>query len=433
MKISKLETGIGAVQWFIFLLANCLTIPIIVGQLFQLSPEDISGLMQRTFFIVGLSSLLSGYFGHRLPISDGPAGIWLAVFTLMGQVAMIEGITNLSNSLQLLEGSMLLAGIILLIVSITGWMEKLLSYFTPLVNGVYLTILGFQLCGIFLEGMFDVKPTSISIEMGVVLLSFSTFLLVLYLGVWGKGWLKSYAVLIGIVIGSIFFVIFYGSHPFPKKDAIFSLPEVFAWGTPKIDGSMIVSAILVAIVLILSIIASIAAMKHVLSMQSANGTRKEGTLKSSGLISGVNTILSAVFSVVGVVPYTVTASFVQLTGQKRMKPYFIASFLLAFIAFFPAIYSFFAMLPGPIANGAMLASYTTMAGIGISTVLKEPLDQRRLTILSISLSLGIGVMFLPEVVISAFPGVLQYVISNGVMVGLLTALIFEHVWKTSEV
>ncbi|SOC06035.1 xanthine/uracil permease [Ureibacillus xyleni] len=428
MKLSKLDTSIGALQWFIFLLANSLTIPIIVGQVFQLPPEEISGLMQRTFFVVGLSSLLSGFLGHRLPIPDGPAGIWLAIFTLMGQMAMIEGVSHVNNSLQLLEGAMILAGIILLVVSITGWMTKLLTYFTPLVNGVYLTILGFQLCSIFLEGMFDVNPTSTSIQMGVVLLSFGTFLLVLFLGVWGKGWLKSYAVLIGMVIGSVLFILFFGTHSFPKKDSIISFPEIFAWGPPKIDTSMIVSAILVAIVLILSIIASIAAMKHVLSTQ--NEHRKEGTLKSAGVISGANTIISAIFSVVGVVPYTVTASFVQMTGQNKMKPYIIASFLLAFIAFFPSIYTIFAMLPGPIANGAMLASYTTMAGIGISTVLKEPLDQRRITILSISLSLGISVMFLPEVVISAFPPLLQYVISNGVMVGLITALILEHVWKT---
>lgn len=75
MKRSKCEIGIGAVQWFIFLLANCLTIPVIIGQVFLLSPDEISGSMQRTFFVVGHSSLLSGYLRHRLPISNGPAGI----------------------------------------------------------------------------------------------------------------------------------------------------------------------------------------------------------------------------------------------------------------------------------------------------------------------------------------------------------------------
>ena len=157
--------------------------------------------------------------------------------------------------------------------------------------------------------------------------------------------------------------------------------------------------------------------------------QKKGSFKSAGIISGINTMLSGIFSTVGVVPFSVAAGFVRMTGQSRMLPFFIASIALAVISFFPTVYSLLAMLPGPIAYAAMLASFTSMAGIGISSVLKEPLDQRRLTILSTALSLGTGVMFLPPAIFSALPTVLQYVFSNGVMVGMLVALIFEQVWR----
>jgi len=438
MKNTKLDTSIGSLQWFIFLIANSLTIPIIVGQVFQLSPLEISGLMQRTFLVVGVSSLLSGWLGHRLPIPDGPAGIWLGVFTLMGQMAVIQGVDKAGGSLQLLEGAMLLTGVFLIIVGVTGWMNKLLKLFTPLVNGVYLTILGFQLSGMFLKGMIGVSDTSTKIQPGIVILSFAIFILVLALSVWGKGWLKSYAVLIGMVVGSIAFILFFGSQPMPKTSSIISLPDIFAWGMPKLDGGMFVSSIMVTFVLISSIIASVAAMKQVFSEKANESThdnalRKEGSLKSSGIISGIGTILSSVFSTVGVVPFSVAAGFVRMTGQSRLLPFFIASISLAVISFFPKVYSLFAMLPGPIAYAAMLASFTSMAGIGISSVLKEPLDQRRLTILSTALSLGTGVMFLPHAVFSALPTVLQYVFSNGVMVGMLVALIFEQIWRPKKV
>ncbi|WEK54157.1 MAG: purine/pyrimidine permease [Candidatus Cohnella colombiensis] len=438
MKKTNIDTGIGSLQWFIFLIANSLTIPIIVGQVFQLSPLEISGLMQRTFLVVGVSSLLSGWLGHRLPIPDGPAGIWLGVFTLMGQMAVVQGVGKAGGSLQLLEGAMLLTGALLIIVGLTGWMNKLLKLFTPLVNGVYLTILGFQLSGMFLKGMIGVSDQSTTIQPGIVIVSFAIFILVLALSVWGKGWLKSYAVLIGIVVGTIAFILFFGSQPMPKTSSIISLPDVFAWGMPKLDTGMIVSSIMVTFVLISSIIASVAAMQQVFSEKANEGThdkavRKEGSLKSSGIISGIGTMLSSVFSTVGVVPFSVAAGFVRMTGQRRMRPFFIASIALAVISFFPKVYSLFAMLPGPIAYAAMLASFTSMAGIGISSVLREPLDQRRLTILSTALSLGTGVMFLPQVVFSALPTVLQYVFSNGVMVGMLVALIFEQIWRPQKV
>ncbi|XZF75564.1 purine/pyrimidine permease [Bacillus sp. AL-1R] len=432
----KLDTGIGSLQWFIFLIANSLTIPIIVGQVFQLSPLEISGLMQRTFLVVGVSSLLSGWLGHRLPIPDGPAGIWLGVFTLMGQMAVVQGVDKAGGSLQLLEGAMLLTGSFLIIIGLSGWMSKLLKLFTPLVNGVYLTILGFQLSGMFLKGMIGVSDKSTKIQPGVVILSFAIFILVLALSVWGKGWFKSYAVLIGIVVGSIIFILFFGSKPMPKTSSIISFPDVFAWGMPKLDAGMFVSSIMVAFVLISSIIASVAAMKQVFSgFESSHdkAVQKEGSLKSSGIISGIATVLSSVFSTVGVVPFSVAAGFVRMTGQTRMLPFFIASISLAVISFFPKVYSLFAMLPGPVAYAAMLASFTSMAGIGISSVLKEPLDQRRMTILSTALSLGTGVMFLPQAVFSALPTVLQYVFSNGVMVGMIVALLFEQVWRPNKV
>ena len=275
----------------------------------------------------------------------------------------------------------------------------MLKLFTPLVNGVYLTILGFQLSGMFLKGMIGVSDTSTKIQPGIVILSFVIFILVLALSVWGKGWLKSYAVLIGMVVGSIAFILFFGSQPMPKTTSIISLPDVFAWGTPKLDAGMFVSSIMVAFVLISSIIASVAAMQQVFGEKATEHTnekpQKKGSLKSSGIISGINTMLSGIFSTVGVVPFSVAAGFVRMTGQSRMLPFFIASIALAVISFFPTVYSLLAMLPGPIAYAAMLASFTSMAGIGISSVLKEPLDQRRLTILSTALSLGIGVMFLP--------------------------------------
>ena len=73
--------------------------------------------------------MLSGWLGHRLPIPDGPAGIWLGVFTLMGQMAVAQGVEKAGGSLQLLEGAMLLTGAFLIIIGLTGWMTKLLKLF----------------------------------------------------------------------------------------------------------------------------------------------------------------------------------------------------------------------------------------------------------------------------------------------------------------
>src|SRR5690606_19592736 len=110
---SMLET----IQWFVFLLASTVAIPIIIGNVYELNFVELSDLMQRTFFIVGLTSLLQGLIGHRLPIMEGPAGIWISIFTVMA-VTGVQGGASSTDSLRLLETTMIFAGIFLFLFGI---------------------------------------------------------------------------------------------------------------------------------------------------------------------------------------------------------------------------------------------------------------------------------------------------------------------------
>jgi xanthine/uracil permease len=70
-----------------------------------------------------------------------------------------------------------------------------------------------------------------------------------------------------------------------------------------------------------------------------------------------------------------------------------------------------------------------MIGIGMVSILKVPLTERRLTIVGLSLTVGTGVMFLPQSLFSTMPTVFQYLFSNGVLVGMLGALLLEQAWR----
>ncbi|MED0660228.1 purine/pyrimidine permease [Bacillus smithii] len=424
MKERTVETAVASLQWFIFLLANSIVLPIVVGQVYHLSVDQIAELLQRTFLVVGISSLLSGWIGHRLPVADGPAGIWLGIFVLMGEMAA-AGHSHPFQVLQLLEGGMLVAGGVLLVIGAMGLMNYMLELFTPLVTGVYLILLSLQLSGVFLKGMIGVGDSGGEIKAGHVLVSFIVFILVFILSVWGRGFFKSYAVLIGILLGWLTFIMLNGfEQKAPAVSSVVSFPKFFAWGWPKLDAGMAVSAVLVAFVLISNIIASVAAMQQVVDRQE-----ERGRLNRAGIISGVNNLLSSLFSTVGVVPLSISAGFVRMTGQTRMKPYMIGCVLLIVSSFLPAVYQALSLLPGPIAYAAMLVTFTQMLGIGLNSILKSPLDERRLTIVGMSLSLGTAIMFLPQSVFQGLPAIVQYVASNGIMIGMLLALLLEHIWR----
>ncbi|MEC2078399.1 purine/pyrimidine permease, partial [Metabacillus fastidiosus] len=200
MKKQIFYNSLSTSQWFIFLLASSIAFPIVIGNVFHLSIDEISELMQRTFFVVGISSFIQGWIGHRYPIADGPAGSWVSVFVILAGLTIQQG-QDTRETLQLLEGGLIVAGILLLILGLTGLVNKLLFLFTPLVTGSFLLMLALQLSGVFLEGMLGIKEEAASLDYGTVAVSFIVFILVILLSIKGKGWIKSYAVLIGILSG----------------------------------------------------------------------------------------------------------------------------------------------------------------------------------------------------------------------------------------
>ncbi|UHA72021.1 purine/pyrimidine permease [Paenibacillus sp. 481] len=429
MKNKYVNDSLSTVQWFVFLLANAVALPIVIGGIFQLSLEQISTLMQRTFFVVGISSFIQGWLGHKYPIADGPAGSWVSIFVILGNLALIQG-QDYMHTLQILEGGLIVAGLFLFVLGATGLVYRLQFLFTPLVAGSFLFILALQLSGVLLKGMLGLQGTNAQPDYVAALLSLFIFGLVIFLSIKGRGWIKSYAVLIGIGLGWGLFALFGKVEPtFSAATSILTFPQVFAWGAPRFDLGIVITALLFTFLLVSNTIAAISAVRQVVPVVS----KVERTALSRGIwTGGISHILAALFSTIGVVPLPASAGFMQLTGHKRIRPFLIACLLLTVIALIPSVVNGLALLPGPVASAALLATFVQIIGIALQSMLREQLDHRRLTILGITLLVSIGLMFLPATVFQNLPSTLQYICSNGLLVGTLIAILLEQMWKHEQ-
>jgi xanthine/uracil permease len=409
-----------SLQWFIFLLANGLGLPIVIGQLYHLSPIEVAELLQRTFLIIGFSTLLQVLFGHRLPLIDGPAGIWLGIFVVMGQIAANKG------TLASLEGMLLIAAVVLIIFGVTGWLGKMLTVFTSLVTSTFLVLLSLQLSGVFLRGMLGIQSDATYFSGKQAGVAIFIFILVFVLSIWGQGWMKTYTVLIGIVLGWLGFLLLGFSSPSIATDAFFSIPQVFVWGVPHFDVGIVVSGVLIGLVLMSNLVASVQAVNQVVpEKQRANQQR----LNQSGWVSGISHAVSAFFSTIGMVSLSVSAGFVKITTQTRTNPLKVACIALILLSCFPPVTAFLAKLPGQVAYAAILPSFAQMFTIGIRTLMKEKLTDRRVTIFSLSVSLGVGVMFLPLPIFQRFPSIAQYILGNGLLVGVAIVIFLDQIWR----
>ncbi|MBU8878170.1 purine/pyrimidine permease [Bacillus sp. FJAT-29790] len=429
MKQQRFYSSLSIFQWFFFLLATSIALPIVIGQVFHLTIEEISELMQRTFFVVGISSFIQGWLGHRYPIADGPAGSWVSVFVILAGMAIQQGESR-TETLQLLEGGLLVTGFLLFILGITGLVNRLLFLFTPLVTGSFLLILTLQLSGVFLEGMLGIQE-QFNLDYGIAAISFGVFVLVIVLSIKGKGWMKSYSVLLGILIGwLLYFLLGKAPNTISTQASFIKLPEIFAWGTPQLNAGMVITSIIFTFIVVSNTIAAVTAVKQ--AVPESEKSEKQ-TINRASWAGGITHVLSALFSTIGIVPLPVSAGFIRLTGQKRMMPFLVASLALSGIACVPAIVNFLAMLPAPIACAVSLASFVQMIGISFQSLLKDELDQRRLTILGITLLISFGIMYLPKEIFQSLPTILQYFLSNGLIVGTIIVIMLEQLWKTKNI
>ncbi|WP_256757612.1 purine/pyrimidine permease [Cohnella sp. WQ 127256] len=427
----SVSTSLRVIQWFIFMTASSVALPIVIGGVFHLPHEEIASLMQRTFFVVGLSSALQAIIGHRYPIVDGPAGSWVSVFIMMAAMAAQTG-QDVKEALQLLQGGLLLAGVLLFLLGVTGLFYKLISLFTPLVTNTFLFILSMQLSGVFLKGMLGIEEGEKTIDYWSALIALGVFILVICLTIKGKGWIRNYAVLLGIVCGWLIQVLVNGGKGFdttgPTEWGI-KLPDIFAWGLPKLNAGMAITAVLFSLILVSNLIAAISAAGQVVPRKDAVS---RGVYNRSSMVGGVSHGLSAAFSTIGIVPLPITASFMRMSGQTQRKPFLVACLALIGIALVPGFVHYLALLPTSVASAVSLATFVQMTANSFQSLTKAVQSQRQLMILAIGLIIGVGFTLVSASLPEGLPVVMQYVLGNGLLVATLLVMVLEKFWRPTE-
>jgi xanthine/uracil permease len=403
------------------MISGIIAVPIVVGAAFDLSTAEISSFMQRMFFITGVATLLQLFWGHRLPLIEGSAGMWWALFTLMAAMAPAgdKGIV-----LQQLEMGLIAAGVMLIVVSLLPIMHRIRELFTPLVTGVYLCLLVLQLCGAFFKGMLGVSMTG-HVDFRVAGVSLVAIVLVLLVSNKGKGLFRSMGPLVGITMGWGLFALLGLTEPrVPSDEAAgwFSLPELFAWGAPVWDFGVVLTALVTGAILISNVVASILVLSKTVDQEADTSTLRRGLLGN-----GVNSILSGGLSVVGLVPLSVSAGFIMTTGIRARLPFIIGAILVAISGLLPFVGQFFAMLPSEVAYAATFIPFAQMFGFGVRDLMGIEPSNRNLLIIGMTFMVGVGVMFLPPDALITLPPWARNLFANGLLVGLIVCLLLEHV------
>lgn len=419
-KDSGLLSGVQGIQWAVFMLTNIIAVPVVVGAAFHMSPAEISTFMQRMLLVTGGATLIQVLIGHRLPVVEGAAGMWWAIFILLGTMSA-PGDQGLL--LQQLEMGLIIAGLFLAILGFLPIIEKIRVLFTPIVTGVYLILLVSQLSGSFFKSILGITATN-HLNGKITAICLVEIIIILLFSLKAKGIWKSMGPLVGIIVGWGLFHLFgllqIGKTYEPKS--WFAIPKVLSWGAPEFDVGIILTSIITSIVLISNVIASILVVGIALEKEIQPKQYQKGIFGN-----GVNLFVSGIFSVVGVVPLSVSAGFITTTGIKAKRPLIIGAVMIMVIGFFPYIGGFLSTLPLEVAYASLFIPFSQMMGFGIRDLMGQEPSSRNLLVIGLSLMVGIGMMFMPTTAFETVAPWLRNIIANGLLVGLMFCLLLEHV------
>ena len=204
----------------------------------------------------------------------------------------------------------------------------------------------------------------------------------------------------------------------------FNIPQPFKYG---IDFN-ISSFIAIGLVYLIT---AIEATGDVTANSMISGLPIEGDsyLKrvSGGVMAdGFNSPLAGIFNSFPNSIFAQNNGIIQLTGvASRYVGYYIAA-MLVLLGLFPIVGAIFSLMPDPVLGGATLLMFGTVAAAGIRIVSSQEIGRKETLVLAVSLSLGLGVELMPDVLKQA-PEAIRSIFSSGITTGGLTAIVANMV------
>ncbi|MFD2208198.1 purine/pyrimidine permease [Virgibacillus halophilus] len=412
----------SSLQWALFILMSSVVIPVAIASDYGLHSFDTIEFVQRSLFVLGLAGLLQTFLGHHLPIQEGPAGLWWGVFSLYAGLGAILFGSHI-ETLRVLQYAFLLSGVIFILLSVFGLVEKIAKLFTPAVTGIYLILMVIQLSGSFVQGMFGLEGPDDMIHTNVLLLSF--IIIITSYGFRKIPKIGHYTVLFSISFGWVLFYIFGLSQQVTKVDTFINLPKIFAFGLPRLEPSIIIMVIFITLLLLANMLATVRVVQQVLKRHEV--ACETNRWKQTGIVSGVNQLLAGFFSAIGAVPVSGSAGFIATTKITSKLPFIIGSFIIIFISLFPPFTAFVAAIPKAVGYAAIFPIFASIIGLALQEF--EAAENKRILfhVAGISLFAGIGTMFIPSDAFSDMPPTLASILSNGLVFGAIVAVVTETI------
>lgn len=417
----------AALQHLLAIFVAIITPPLIIAGALKLDLETTGFLVSMALFASGVSTFIQC---KRIgPVGAGLLCIQGTSFSFIGPIIAAGAV----GGLPLIFGVCMAAAPIEMVISRT--FKYMRSIITPLVSGIVVLLIGLSLikvgvvsCG----GGFEAMDNGTFGNLQNVGVAATVLLSVLFFNRCKNKYLRMSSIVLGLCIGyalafSLGMVDF--SAAASQNVAGFNIPMPFKYGL-DFNISSFIAIGLVYLITAIEAAGDITAN----SMISGKSIEGEGYLKrvSGGVLAdGINSFISGVFNSFPNSIFAQNNGIIQLTGvASRYVGYSIAA-MLVLLGLFPVVGVVFSMMPDPVLGGATLLMFGTVAAAGIRIIASQEINRKATLVLAVSLSLGLGVELMPDILKIA-PQEIKGIFSSGITTGGLTAILANIFIRVKE-
>lgn len=407
------------IQHLLAMFLSTVALPLVIVGAIGVGAEETRFIVQMVLLVAGIATIVQAFpigpVGARLPIVMGTSAIFVSPLIDIGTtfgLAAIFGAVIIAAPVEILIGY---------------FYDDVRELFPPLVTGIVLMLIGLTLIPIAMQ--YSAGGPGAETYGSLENLGLAAIVLVVSVGLnqYVGGFVKASSVLIGVVVGYIV------AAPLGLLDlssvsgaAWVSLPMPLQFGI-SFEPSAILLVAFAYVITAMETIGDISGTTESVGRAPTNDEMKGGLIAD-----GVMSAFAALFNAFPNTSFSQNVGLISFTGVASRFVVGIAGGFLVLLGLIPKFAAVVSAMPEPVLGGAAIVLFGMIFSIGLRIIARNTaLNRRNLTIIAVSIVLGVGVEWQSDA-LGSLPSDIQMLATSGLIVGGIVALILNLVFPEED-
>lgn len=377
-------------------------------------------MIQMSMLFAGIATLIQtigiGPVGGRLPIVQGTSFAFLPV---MIPIVAGQGVAAMGT----LMGGIVIGGVFHFLLG--AFIGRLRFALPPLITGLIVLMIGLALIRVGVQYAAGGVPAMGKPEFGSLQnWTVALFVIIVTLGIkfFMKGMWSIAAVLLGLIAGYILALLM-GMVSFDNvgNASWFNAPTPFKWGF-DITAAAVIGMCFMAVISAIETVGDVSGI-------AKGGAGREATdkeISGATYADGLGTAIAGIFGGLPNTSFSQNVGLVSMTGVMSRHVVTYGAIFLIICGLIPKIGAIISTVPIEVLGGGVIVMFGMVAAAGINMLSDVNWNRRNMVIFAVSLSVGLGLQFVPEA-LQHLPRTAQILLTSGLLPAAALSIILNLV------